>query len=175
LHFSAASKAKATELGLMLQKEGYGQIRVEEEQVSAALPKSEFKARFATTAALRSWVQTHSPELGRSDYRVEESQDWGQELNNLFAGKGWNMDNSSLIKKGMNASENEQIEALELKISQLNPMQQRTEVDRLQHELSLRREHVLLLNVGRTLLIILFSGIALLVYLASLKRNKQNP
>jgi hypothetical protein len=85
------------------------------------------------------------------------------------------MDNSSLIKKGMNASENEQIEALELKISQLNPMQQRTEVDRLQHELSLRREHVLLLNVGRTLLIILFSGIALLVYLASLKRNKQNP
>jgi NSS family neurotransmitter:Na+ symporter len=175
LHFSAASKAKATELGLMLQKEGYGQIRVEEEQVSAALPKSEFKARFATTAALRSWVQTHSPELGRSDYRVEESQDWGKELNNLFAGKGWNMDNSSLIKKGMNASENEQIEALELKISQLNPMQQRTEVDRLQHELSLRREHVLLLNVGRTLLIILFSGIALLVYLASLKRNKQNP
>jgi hypothetical protein len=75
----------------------------------------------------------------------------------------------------MNASENEQIEALELKLSQLNPMQQRTEVDRLQHELSLRREHVLLLNVGRTLLIILFSGIALLVYLASLKRNKQNP
>jgi neurotransmitter:Na+ symporter, NSS family len=173
LHISTASNLKAKELELIFQAEGFNQIRVKEKQVSATLPKSEFKARFASTAALRAWIQTHSPEINRENYRVEESQDWGQEINNLLAGKGWNMDNSSLIKKGMNSSEKAEIKALELKLSKFDANQQKAEIEQVQHEISLRREHILLLNIGRTLLIILFSGIALLVYLASLKRKKE--
>jgi hypothetical protein len=95
-------------------------------------------------------------------------------MTNLLGGKGWNLDNSSLIKKGMNFSENEEIQALELKSSKLNAATHKVEIEQVQHEISLRREHLLLLNIGRTLLIILFSGIAFLVYLASLRRKKEN-
>jgi hypothetical protein len=48
------------------------------------------------------------------------------------------------------------------------------EAEQVEHEIALRREHLLLLNIGRTLLIILFAGISFLVYLAYLKRKK-NP
>jgi len=174
LHVSAGSDQKAQELGIVLQQQGFTQIEVAAGRVSAALPKSEFKARFASTVALRNWIKEHSPGLGREDYRVEESQDWGQEMTNLLGGKGWNLDNSSLIKKGMNFSENEEIQALELKSSKLNAATHKVEIEQVQHEISLRREHLLLLNIGRTLLIILFSGIAFLVYLASLRRKKEN-
>ncbi|MFZ9701274.1 MAG: hypothetical protein ACO3AF_09385, partial [Flavobacteriales bacterium] len=102
------------------------------------------------------------------------SQNWSLEFSNLFSGKGWNLDNNSLLKKGVNASEKAEIAALELKLANLTSLGLSLDAEQVEHEIALRREHLLLLNIGRTLLIILFAGISFLVYLAYLKRKKNS-
>ena len=172
LHISAGSEQKAMAVGSQLQKEGFEEVAVKGGMVSGALPKSEFKARFKTRAEIKSWVQGQIPDLSKEAYRVEETQDWAQEFSNLFSGKGWNLDNSSLIKKAVNASENQEIEVLEAQLKQSEAFKQPLESEKLKREIALKREHALLLNVGRALLLILFAGIAFLVYLAHVKRKK---
>jgi SNF family Na+-dependent transporter len=174
LHIQAKNNAQANELSSVLMDQGFQDLKQNGNRLSAQLTKAEFKQRFPSIGALRSWAGTYAPELKKEDYRVEESQNWALEFSNLFSGKGWNLDNNSLLKKGINASEKAEIEALEAELSHLTSTGLSLEAKQVEHEITLRREHLMLLNIGRTLLIILFAGISFLVYLAHLKRKK-NP
>jgi len=174
LHIQAKNNDQANELSSVLMDQGFQDLKQNGNRLSAQLTKAEFKQRFPSIGALRSWAGTYAPELKKEDYRVEESQNWALEFSNLFSGKGWNLDNNSLLKKGINASEKAEIEALEAKLSHLTSTGLSLEAKQVEHEITLRREHLMLLNIGRTLLIILFAGISFLVYLAHLKRKK-NP
>jgi branched-subunit amino acid transport protein len=174
LHIHAKNKDHALYLSTVLLDQGFQDVKQHGNRLSGKLPKTEFKQRFPSIGALRTWAGTYAPELKKEEYRVEESQNWSLEFSNLFSGKGWNLDNNSLLKKGVNASEKAEITALELKLSNLSSLGLTLEAEQVEHEIALRREHLLLLNIGRTLLIILFAGISFLVYLAYLKRKK-NP
>ena len=61
---------------------------------------------------------------------------------------------------------------MEAQLKQSEAFKQPLESEKLKREIALKREHALLLNVGRALLLILFAGIAFLVYLAHVKRKK---
>ena len=172
LHISAGSEQKARVIVNQFQKEGFGEIKMKGAMVSGTMPKSEFKARFKTRGDIKLWMQGLIPDLNAESYRLEETQDWGQEFSNLFQGKGWKLDDNSLIKKAVNASENVEIEFLEARLKQSEAAKQLLVSEKLKREIALKREHALLLNVGRALLLILFGGIAFLVYLAYVKRKK---
>lgn len=174
LHIHAKSKEHAQYLSTVLLDQGFQDLKQHGNRLSAQLPKTEFKQRFPSIGALRTWAGTYAPELKKEEYRVEESQNWSLEFSNLFSGKGWNLDNNSLLKKGVNASEKAEIAALELKLANLTSLGLSLDAEQVEHEIALRREHLLLLNIGRTLLIILFAGISFLVYLAYLKRKKNS-
>jgi SNF family Na+-dependent transporter len=88
---------------------------------------------------------------------LPEGGDWATALSGLFQGQGWTLDNGSIIEMLQNSGIKAQIAAA------TDP----EVIARLKHK-------IVLVNVARGLLISLFLGISLLVYIAYTKRNKQH-
>lgn len=85
-----------------------------------------------------------------------KGNDWQGAINSLFSGQGWILDNASLIKQISNAGIKEQIASL---------------TDAVQIEAL--EERMVYINFARILLLALFIGISLLVYLAYRKRVRE--
>ena len=83
-----------------------------------------------------------------------KGNDWESAISNLFSGQGWLLDNSSIIKKLMNAGLREEL------ASATDPLQ-----------ISAIQEKIMYVNGARALLLLLFISICMLVYKAH--RNKQ--
>ena len=88
---------------------------------------------------------------------LPEGGDWASALAGLFGGEGWTLDNGSIIQMLQNAGIREQIE------SATDPAVQ----ERLSNKMNL-------VNGARLLLVSLFAGISILVYIAYRRRNSNN-
>ena len=85
-----------------------------------------------------------------------KNNDWSGALSGLFNGKGWQLDNGSLIKQVTNSGLKEQI------LQATDP----TVIAALQ-------EKLVYINMARIFLMSLFIGIAVVVYIAYKKRVKE--
>lgn len=79
--------------------------------------------------------------------------EWGAALQGLFAGEGWTLDNSSIIKTIANAGLHEQLAATSDPVA-----------------VSALKDRLFYTNMARVTLTATFAGLALLVYLAALRR-----
>jgi SNF family Na+-dependent transporter len=95
--------------------------------------------------------------LTPQELKVSDFQNWAGEFSDLLSGDGWELDNSAIIAQLANTGLNAQIENAD------NPT--------LAAELQKTK---LFTNIGRSLLALLFVGIAFLVYIAYKKRLKEN-
>ena len=89
---------------------------------------------------------------------LPEGGDWAMAFEELFNGEGWQLDNGSIIEMLQNKGLYEQIASAKDAL----------QIERL-------KEKVFYVNAARLLLTSLFAGICILVYIAYLKRKKNNP
>jgi NSS family neurotransmitter:Na+ symporter len=88
---------------------------------------------------------------------LPEGGDWALALNDLFNGRGWTFDNGSILKMLSNSGIKAEIaSASDIKV-----------IERLEQK-------IVLVNIARGLLLSLFIGISLLVYIAYRNRNKHS-
>ncbi len=157
-----------------MQEAGFVDIKVKGNSVQGEMSKNDFKALFPGIKDFRGWIETSETGLTKENYRLNDYQDWGLEFNNLISGKGWNLDNESLIKRVMNGAQHQRIQLHKEAMAQLGESREDLKA-RENHtdQIQLIEQQIMLANIGRTLLVILFSGIAFLVYMAYLKRKKE--
>jgi hypothetical protein len=85
-----------------------------------------------------------------------QGNNWNEAFQSLFSGNGWPLDNSSLIKMISNAGIKEQLAAA---------------TD--EQVVSTLKTKIFYANIARLLLLSLFVGISILVYIAHKKRKKR--
>lgn len=85
------------------------------------------------------------------------NNEWGVALQGLFAGEGWTLDNSSIIKTIANAGLHEQLAATTDPVA-----------------VSVLKDRLFYTNMARVILTATFAGLALLVYLAALRRIRNS-
>lgn len=88
-------------------------------------------------------------------YTLTDFQDWKGNLKSLISGNGWKLDNNSLISKISNTDINEKLRHT------TNPQ-----------EIESLKEQKFFMNLARSLLAIMFLGIAFLVHIAYKKRKR---
>lgn len=85
-----------------------------------------------------------------------EGNDWNSAFSSLFSGNGWPLDNGSIIRQINNAEIRQQIAAAQLP-----------------DEKAMLTQKLYLITGAKTLLLLLFVGIASLVYIAGKRRKKE--
>lgn len=158
-----------------MQQAGFVDIQVKGKSVQGEMYKNDFKALFPGIKDFRAWIETPQTGLIKENYRLNDYQDWALEFNNLIRGNGWNLDNESLIKRVMNGAQHQRIQWHKDAMAQLGESREDLKTrEKHKDQIQLIEQQIMLANIGRTLLVILFSGIAFLVYMAYLKRKKKD-
>jgi nitrogen fixation/metabolism regulation signal transduction histidine kinase len=119
-----------------------------------SMRKNDFDAKFVSDVQFENLMAAEF-NLQRTDFKLNDFQEWGVQLSNIFKGKAWEFDNSSIVAQVQNKAINDRLsvstDAQEIK------------------ELKKKRKFV---NLARGLLLFMFFGIAFLVYLAYMKRQR---
>ena len=151
--FPADSEQKALYQSFFEDKGFDVKVEKEDKQVFS-MKKNVFEAQFVSDVQFEK-LMLEQFQLDRQAFRLNDFQAWGTQLQNFIKGKGWELDNSSIIAQIKNKAINDR----------LNVSTDAAEIK----ELLKQKKYV---NLARGLLMFMFFGIALLVYIAYVKRQR---
>jgi neurotransmitter:Na+ symporter, NSS family len=170
---SAPNADEAEYLAEVLENAGFTDVKQRGLKVEANILDATYAAEFGSFSEFRDFIFNNT-DLGKGNYTLNDYQDWWQQYVNLFSGKGWELDDESLIRKLANTRLKAKIAKLEGQLAALDKEEDADNFAALEQEIRLRKKQMTLVNVGRSLLTLLFVFIGVLVFIAHRRRTRLN-